>query len=51
VPGFQPIFTTKPAGDGTGLSLYLTHDLICKGHGGTLTVDTKEGEFTVRIRA
>ena len=42
---FQPFFTTKPAGQGTGLGLSLSYDVI-KAHGGELKVDTKEGAFT-----
>jgi two-component system, NtrC family, sensor kinase len=41
---FQPFFTTKPAGEGTGLGLSLSYDVI-KAYGGDLKVDTKEGEF------
>ncbi|MGC4101122.1 sensor histidine kinase [Ferruginibacter sp.] len=41
---FQPFFTTKPTGQGTGLGLSLAYDII-KAHGGQLKVETKEGEF------
>ena len=43
---FQPSFTTKPTGEGTGLGLSLSYDLITKGHGGSLTVTSQEGEGT-----
>jgi signal transduction histidine kinase len=43
---FNPFFTTKPAGEGTGLGLSMTHDIIVKQHGGTIDVATEPGHFT-----
>jgi len=45
---FQPFFTTKPTGEGTGLGLSLSYDII-KAHGGEIRVETKEKEGTAFI--
>ena len=43
---FNPFFTTKPAGEGTGLGLSMSHDIIVKQHGGKIDVETEPGQFT-----
>jgi signal transduction histidine kinase len=51
---YQPFFTTKPTGEGTGLGLSMSYDIITKGHGGELQVETNEGEgseFVIELPA
>ena len=43
---FQPFFTTKPTGEGTGLGLSISYDIVTQQHGGTITVDSKVGEYS-----
>ncbi len=48
----QPFFTTKPTGEGTGLGLSLTYDMVVKGHGGNIQVNSEEGkgsEFIIKL--
>jgi signal transduction histidine kinase len=43
---FQPFFTTKPTGEGTGLGLSISYEVVTQQHGGTITVDSRVGEYT-----
>jgi two-component system NtrC family sensor kinase len=48
----QPFFTTKPTGEGTGLGLSLSYDMVVKGHGGSISINSTEGqgsEFIVKL--
>jgi signal transduction histidine kinase len=46
---FQPFFTTKPTGQGTGLGLSLAYDIVTKGHGGTLKLESEDEAGTTFI--
>jgi two-component system NtrC family sensor kinase len=43
---FNPFFTTKPAGEGTGLGISMSHDIIVKQHGGSIDVESVPSAFT-----
>lgn len=46
---FEPFFTTKPTGEGTGLGLSMSHDIVVHGHGGSLEVESEEGQGTTFV--
>lgn len=46
---FEPFFATKPTGEGTGLGLSMSYDIVTKGHGGELKVETPQGKGSIFI--